>query len=129
MTTPIYQNRCHSSFINDARRPRVSNSARDTVLGTGASSGVGATFADRLARPGYDRVQVQRNKDRHDTNASRLRSKAGVPPEVVRNGLTVTEGLARLYPRQPWDGSIGLFTDNASTLVSGGFAEPGKSAL
>src|ERR1700733_2226654 len=29
MTTAIYQNRCRSSFINDARRPRVSNFARD----------------------------------------------------------------------------------------------------
>src|SRR5271170_5711009 len=80
MTTPIYANRCRSSFINDARRPRVSNSARGAVLGTGASSGVGATFADRLARRGNDRLQVQRNRDRLEANASRLRRKAGVPP-------------------------------------------------
>ena len=86
----------------------MSNSARDAVLGTGAASGAGATFADRLARRGYDRVQVPRNKDRLETNASRL---------------------ARLELRQLRDGSIGLFTNNAGALVPGGFAKPGKSTL
>jgi uncharacterized protein len=86
----------------------VSNSARDAVLATGASPGTGATFADRLARRGHDWVQVARNKDRLETNASRL---------------------ARLESRQLQDGSISLFTDNAGALIPGGFAEPGTSTL
>ena len=99
----------------------MSRFARDAVLATGA------TFANRVAPCGYELVEVPRNKDRIENNASRLRSKAGVPPKVARNGLTVTEVLARLDPREPWDGSIGRFTDNAGALVPGGFAEPGKS--
>ena len=86
----------------------MSNSARDGVLATGASPGTGATFADRLAPCGYDLVQVPRNKDQLETNASRI---------------------ARLESRQLRDGSISLFTDNAGALIPGGFAEPGKSTL
>jgi uncharacterized protein len=129
MTTPIYQNRCRSSFINDARRLRVSNSARDAVLATGRSSGGGTIFADRLARRGCDLVQVPRNKDRLETNASRLRGKAGVALGVVRDGLTVSESLTRLESRQLEDRSIRLFADNAGALVPGGFADPSKRSL
>jgi uncharacterized protein len=107
----------------------VSSSALSPVLAIGASSGAGATFVDRHARRGYDRVQVPRNKDRIETNASRPHSKAAVALEVVRDGLTVTEGLARLESWQFQDGSIGLFADNAGALVPGGFRDPGKSAL
>ena len=71
---------------------RVSNSARDAVLATGRSSGGGTIFADRLASRGCDLVEGPRNKDRLETNASRL---------------------ARLESRQLRDGSIGLFVDNA----------------
>ena len=85
----------------------MSRSARDAVLAIGASSSAGATFADRLAPCGYDLVQVPRNKDQLETNASRL---------------------PRLESRQFRDGSIGLFADNTA-LIPGGFAEPGKSTL
>ena len=51
---------------------RVSNSARDAVLATGRSSGGGTIFADRLASRGCDLVEGPRNKDRLETNASRL---------------------------------------------------------
>ena len=86
----------------------MSGSARDAVLVTGASSSTGATFADRLAPWGCDLVQVPRNKDRLETNAS---------------------PLARLESRQLHDGGIGLFADNVGALVPGGFGEPGKCTL
>jgi short-subunit dehydrogenase len=107
----------------------VSNSAHDAVLATGASSSTGATFADRLAPCGYDLVQVPRNKDQLETNASRLRSKVGVALEIVRDGLTVAEGPARLESRQLRDGSTGLFVDNAGAPVPGDFVDPGKNTL
>ena len=84
----------------------MSNSARDAVLATGASPGTGSTFADRLARRGHDWVQVPRNKDRLEMNASRL---------------------ARLETRQLRDGSIGLFADNAGAPIPGDFADHGKN--
>jgi len=81
----------------------VSNSARDAVLAIAASSGNGATYADRLACGGYDLVQIARSKDQLETNASRLRSEPGMPVAVVHDDPTVIKDLARLETRQPQD--------------------------
>jgi branched-chain amino acid transport system ATP-binding protein len=44
------------------------------VLITGASSGIGATYADRFARRGHDLVLVARDKERTQALAARLRA-------------------------------------------------------
>jgi short-subunit dehydrogenase len=48
-------------------------STRTTVLITGASTGIGAIYADRFARRGHDLVLVARDKARLETLAARLR--------------------------------------------------------
>lgn len=55
-----------------------------TVLITGASSGIGATYAERFARRGHDLVLVARDKARLDALAERLREESGVAVEVLR---------------------------------------------
>ena len=59
-----------------------------TVLITGASSGIGATYADRFARRGHDLVLVARDKARLDALAARLRKDNGVAVDVLQADLT-----------------------------------------
>ena len=49
-----------------------------SVLVTGASSGIGAAYAERFARRGHDIVLVARDKTRLEALASRLRDDCGV---------------------------------------------------
>ncbi len=60
-------------------------STRPTVLITGASTGIGAVYAERFAQRGHDLVLVARDQARLDTLAARLRSEHEVVVEHSRN--------------------------------------------
>jgi uncharacterized protein len=95
-----------------------------TALITGASSGIGATYADRLAHRGHDLVLVARDKDRLEAIATRLRAETGVAVEVMRGDLTAAEDLRSVEARLREDARIGLLVNNAGAAAPGGFAEP-----
>jgi uncharacterized protein len=58
------------------------------ALVTGASSGIGSIYADRLARRGYDLVLVARDAARMWSQAARLRHSYQVQVEVLAADLT-----------------------------------------
>lgn len=69
------------------------------ALVTGASAGIGACFADLLAKEGYDLVLVARNQERLTELGRRLRNEYGINFEVLHADLTVTEDLKRVEER------------------------------
>ncbi|HLU67615.1 MAG TPA: SDR family NAD(P)-dependent oxidoreductase [Kofleriaceae bacterium] len=69
----------------------ATSSARPLALVTGASSGIGASFAKRLARDGHDLVAVARRRDRLEELAASL---PGCAVEIVQADLGTDEGLA-----------------------------------
>src|SRR5271156_5305928 len=67
-----------------------------SALITGASTGIGATYADRLARRGYDLVLVSRNKQKLEKLANHLTSETGVRVQVLAADLTVSADVQRV---------------------------------
>ncbi|MGK5023448.1 SDR family NAD(P)-dependent oxidoreductase [Janthinobacterium sp. RB2R34] len=63
---------------------------------TGASSGIGAVYADRLAARGYDLILVARRADRLDTLCAQLARAHGVKAEAIAADLTKNEDVARI---------------------------------
>jgi short-subunit dehydrogenase len=99
------------------------------ALITGASSGIGATYADRLARRGYDLVLVARDEARMASTAARLRDQTGVAIDILPADLTVPEALQAVEARLRQDTRIGLLVNNAGAAAPGGFADPDLDTL
>jgi short-subunit dehydrogenase len=97
---------------------------KGAALITGASSGIGATYADRPARRGYDLVLVARNEQRLEQLAARLREATGAKSDVFRADLTQKADLARVEQRLRDDGWITMVVNNVGIAASGPFIGP-----
>ncbi len=98
-------------------------SARPSVLVTGASTGIGATYADRFARRGHDLVLVARDRARMEALATRLREDTGVGIDIIQADLTQPAELAVVETRLRDDARIGILINNAGTALGGSFIE------
>jgi uncharacterized protein len=86
---------------------------RGTALVTGASSGIGAVYAARLARLGYDLVLVARNRDRLASLAARITTETQRAVEVLAADLNDRDDLAAVEARLRDDASLTLLVNNA----------------
>lgn len=84
-----------------------------TALITGASSGIGALYADRLARAGYDLILVARRADKLRELASELTTHTGRSVETIAADLTNPSDLARVEHVLKTDASITMLVNNA----------------
>lgn len=91
----------------------VTSAKQGTALVTGASSGIGAIYADRLARRGYDLILVARKRERLDALAKKLASETGRSIEVVAADLNNKADLARVETLLRTDIHITLLVNNA----------------
>jgi short-subunit dehydrogenase len=86
---------------------------KGTALVTGASSGIGAVYADRLARRGYDLILVARDEQRLNALAERLRAQTGRAITVLPSDLNDRASLAKVEARLHDDASLTLLVNNA----------------
>jgi len=86
---------------------------KGTALITGASSGIGAIYADRLARRGYDLVLVARNRERLAALSNRITTGTRRSVEILDADLGDKAGLAAVEAKLKQDASITLLVNNA----------------
>ena len=96
-------------------------SSKHSVLITGASTGIGATYADRFAKRGHDLILVARDRARMETLAERLRRDTGVAVDILRSDLTDSRDLAQVEARLHDDARIGVLVNNAGASAAGNF--------
>ncbi|MEJ5976181.1 SDR family oxidoreductase [Novosphingobium sp. PS1R-30] len=99
-----------------------------TALVTGASSGIGAVYADRLAKRGLDLVLVARDTARMEGLAERLRGETGVAIEVIGADLTADADVARIEARLAAR-DVTLLINNAGMSLDGSVLENGPAEL
>jgi short-subunit dehydrogenase len=87
------------------------------ALITGASAGIGAVYADRLAKRGFDLILVARDESRLQKLAGKLSSETGQRVEVLRADLTQKSDLVRVEEVLKTDPEITLLVNNAGFFL------------
>ncbi len=100
-----------------------------TALITGASSGIGAIYADRLARRGHDLILVARNRERLDALARCLSDDTGRAVTIIVADLNDKADLARIEQVLRSDASITVLVNNAGIAMTGDLANTDPNRL
>lgn len=97
----------------------MSVSLKPVAVVTGASAGIGAVYAQRLAERGYDLILVARRADRLKALSAKLDAAHGTTVEVVEADLTKDADVTRVENMLKANSAITLLVNNAgnSTLA------------
>jgi short-subunit dehydrogenase len=96
---------------------------RPLAVITGASSGIGATFARKLAERGYDLLLIARREDRLRSLASELADTHHVSGQVMAADLALDSDVDRVADRVRTSANLGLLVNNAGFGAHGYFFE------
>ena len=94
-----------------------------TAVVTGASSGIGAVYADRLAARGYDLILVARRADRLNALAGKLSTAYGTKVQVLAADLAKESDLADVEAVLRRDESVRVLVNNAGVARFSPFAQ------
>ncbi|HEY1845469.1 MAG TPA: SDR family oxidoreductase [Buttiauxella sp.] len=89
--------------------------SRSVALITGASSGIGAVYADRFAARGYDLLLVARREDRLQDLAKNLEARHGITVNTLRADLADEAGIRSVEEVLHSNERIGVLVNNAGT--------------
>jgi hypothetical protein len=92
---------------------------QETAVITGASTGIGALYAERLAARGYNLVLVARNGARLQELAARLQASTGRTVRAISADLTNADDLGRVETLLREDSSITMLVNNAGIGATG----------
>jgi uncharacterized protein len=95
----------------------MTQSSLGKALVTGASFGIGAVYADRLAQRGYDLIVVARNGERLNALAARLASETGRSVKPLVADLGDKAELAKVEAVLRDDPSITMLVNNAGAAA------------
>lgn len=101
----------------------TTNSSRKVALITGASSGIGAVYADRLAARGYDLILVARRADRLEALCTQVSTAHGIKAEAVVADLSKDEDLARIEAILSTNKDVRVLVNNAGIARLGPIAQ------
>lgn len=96
--------------------------SKGTALVTGASSGIGAVYAERLAGRDHDLLLVARDEHKLHSTATRLRAEYGVQVEVLKADLTLKADMLAVEQRLRTDRRISVLVNNAGVAADGTLA-------
>ena len=92
-----------------------------TAFITGASSGIGAIYAERLAARGYDLILAARREDRLQALAGQLQARYAIRASILKADLSEEQGIEAVEQRLQQDPAVDLFINNAGTAKMAGF--------
>jgi len=90
---------------------------KGTALITGASRGIGAVYADRLAKRGYDLILVARDAARLTALGADITSRTGRTVAIVPANLNEHGDLAKVEKRLRVDRSVTVLVNNAGVAA------------
>ena len=97
--------------------------SKELAVITGASAGIGAVYAERLAARGYDLVVVARRAERLEALSTKVFKAYGTKVLVIDADLTKEADLARVEKVVATDPAVRILVNNAGTSTLASLAQ------